>query len=446
MTQPTMISVDPLKRGDAFYRYKMPSVVVKIEGSGNGIKTVFPNIEDICDAISRPVEFVMKLLQLEIGAQRTMKKSNDATKYLIMGRFDQDRIQKLLDGFVEKFVLCPKCRSPETQLSADEKGCNVYSSCDACGQKKKLKDNKHANTVLMRILLADKTTKNKKAVGGTKEDEEPSKVDPDRHSSAVHDDGLDAKKESSSEMVSGETENAYAASDSITSKENLKETGGRKRGEEENTVGDVPDLKGEEPTETGLRAFRKVLNSHPKNIKYQVDVVASVVRQYLQRYCRTEAVGVMIVMAMLKALFPNRLCEGVQKYQSLLLHFTCPTSMDEQQASLDEIEKSKIRKEEARQRVRTLRDIARTFRDTDEPYFSIDRLIHLVVVFYIEGIVEVADIKNWLSKPFGDKLNAESLPPVTKELLSKMQPVLTWLKVDGDKENNQTQTTKKEDS
>jgi hypothetical protein len=35
-------------------RYKMPVMTIKIEGRGNGIKTVLPNVEDVARALARP--------------------------------------------------------------------------------------------------------------------------------------------------------------------------------------------------------------------------------------------------------------------------------------------------------------------------------------------------------------------------------------------------------
>ena len=39
---------------DAFYRYKMPRLQAKVEGKGNGVKTVIPNMVDIARALGRP--------------------------------------------------------------------------------------------------------------------------------------------------------------------------------------------------------------------------------------------------------------------------------------------------------------------------------------------------------------------------------------------------------
>ena len=39
---------------DMFYRYKMPKLLAKVEGTGNGIKTVLVNLSAIAKALIRP--------------------------------------------------------------------------------------------------------------------------------------------------------------------------------------------------------------------------------------------------------------------------------------------------------------------------------------------------------------------------------------------------------
>lgn len=46
---------------DAFYRYKMPALIAKVEGKGNGIKTVVVNMPDVAKALQRPPSCKMML-------------------------------------------------------------------------------------------------------------------------------------------------------------------------------------------------------------------------------------------------------------------------------------------------------------------------------------------------------------------------------------------------
>ena len=57
---------------DQFYRYKMPSLIAKVEGKGNGIKTVIVNMVEIGKALQRPPSYPCKFFGCELGAQTQM--------------------------------------------------------------------------------------------------------------------------------------------------------------------------------------------------------------------------------------------------------------------------------------------------------------------------------------------------------------------------------------
>ena len=114
---------------DAFYRYKMPRLQAKVEGKGNGVKTVVVNMVDIARALARPPTYVTKYFGFELGAQTQL--DIKAERYIVNGCHDAGKMQDILDGFIKKFVLCEKCENPETVLKVKRN--MIGASCKACG-------------------------------------------------------------------------------------------------------------------------------------------------------------------------------------------------------------------------------------------------------------------------------------------------------------------------
>lgn len=120
---------------DAWYRYKMPAVQTKIEGKGNGIKTVVTNCPAIAEALNRPTEYVCKHFGFELGAQVQMDAKTE--KYIVNGQHSATLLQDKLDIFIKNWVLCNLCENPETSLSVfgPNKNPQIEASCKACGEK-----------------------------------------------------------------------------------------------------------------------------------------------------------------------------------------------------------------------------------------------------------------------------------------------------------------------
>jgi len=106
----------------------MPVVRAKVEGRGNGIKTVVENCADIAKALDRNPEYVVKFFGFELGTLT----SNQNEKYIVNGKHDGEVLAKVLDIFIEKFVLCGGCRNPETNMNI--KGDKIFLVCRACGK------------------------------------------------------------------------------------------------------------------------------------------------------------------------------------------------------------------------------------------------------------------------------------------------------------------------
>ncbi|KAJ2920872.1 hypothetical protein H1R20_g16221, partial [Candolleomyces eurysporus] len=120
---------------DKFYRYRMPVLNTKIEGKGNGIKTVIPNMADVARALSRPATYTTKFFGCELGAQTSFDEKNE--RYIVNGAHDANRLRELLDAFIDKFVLCRSCKNPETELIIIKQGRNedIIRDCKACGER-----------------------------------------------------------------------------------------------------------------------------------------------------------------------------------------------------------------------------------------------------------------------------------------------------------------------
>lgn len=110
----------------------MPVLLTKIEGKGNGIKTVIPNMSDVARALSRPPTYPTKFFGCELGAQTSFDEKND--RYIVNGAHDATKLRELLDGFIEKFVLCKSCKNPETDLIIT-KNDDIIRDCKACGER-----------------------------------------------------------------------------------------------------------------------------------------------------------------------------------------------------------------------------------------------------------------------------------------------------------------------
>ncbi|KAK5100250.1 eukaryotic translation initiation factor 5 [Exophiala xenobiotica] len=116
---------------DPFYRYKMERIQSKIEGKGNGIKTVVANLPSVAQSLARPPSYVIKYFGFELGAQTNTNPKDD--RWIINGAHQSDKLQESLDGFINKFVLCKDCKNPETEFVV--KDGRILLDCKACGQR-----------------------------------------------------------------------------------------------------------------------------------------------------------------------------------------------------------------------------------------------------------------------------------------------------------------------
>ncbi|KAF7822288.1 eukaryotic translation initiation factor 5-like [Senna tora] len=115
---------------DAFYRYKMPKMITKIEGRGNGIKTNIVNMVDIAKALARPASYTTKYFGCELGAQSKFDEKSGTSH--VNGAHDTSKLAGLLENFIKKYVQCYGCGNPETEILIT-KNQMIQLKCAACG-------------------------------------------------------------------------------------------------------------------------------------------------------------------------------------------------------------------------------------------------------------------------------------------------------------------------
>ncbi|XAR62629.1 hypothetical protein NMG60_11017464 [Bertholletia excelsa] len=117
-------------KDDAFYRYKMPKMITKIEGRGNGIKTNVVNMVDIAKALGRPASYTTKYFGCELGAQSKFDEKTGTSH--VNGAHDTAKLAGLLENFIKKYVQCYGCGNPETEIIIT-KSQMITLKCAACG-------------------------------------------------------------------------------------------------------------------------------------------------------------------------------------------------------------------------------------------------------------------------------------------------------------------------
>jgi translation initiation factor 5 len=133
---------------DLYYRYKMPRLCAKVEGKGNGIKTVIVNMAEVAKALNRPATYPTKYFGCELGAQTQFDHKNE--RFIVNGSHEASKLQELLDGFIRKYVLCPECDNPETDLIIVAKKETISQSCKACGYHGLIKVQHKVNTFILK--------------------------------------------------------------------------------------------------------------------------------------------------------------------------------------------------------------------------------------------------------------------------------------------------------
>ena len=154
---------------DPSYRYKMPRMMAKVEGRGNGIKTLLVNVNDVGLSLNREPAEVTKFFGCELGAQTIFSAETD--RAIVNGAHTAQDLQVHLSRYIENFVLCTNCRLPETHYKI--KSGIISQKCLACGHKETV-DMTHKLTT---FILAQHKKSKEIAAKAEKDDKDKKKKD-----------------------------------------------------------------------------------------------------------------------------------------------------------------------------------------------------------------------------------------------------------------------------
>mmetsp|Transcript_47865 Transcript_47865/g.95900 ORF Transcript_47865/g.95900 Transcript_47865/m.95900 type:complete len:347 (-) Transcript_47865:117-1157(-) len=126
---------------DPYYRYTMPCIAIKVEGTTKMIKTVLVNIDDVCRAIGRPPDYLLTFLGQELSANSKIEKETE--KAYVTGAMEEKQIQALIFKFIQETVQCGNCKGPETtvHIEGSKKNKTLFLTCKGCGSRTDLDSN-----------------------------------------------------------------------------------------------------------------------------------------------------------------------------------------------------------------------------------------------------------------------------------------------------------------
>ncbi|EIE25598.1 hypothetical protein COCSUDRAFT_22793 [Coccomyxa subellipsoidea C-169] len=93
-------------------------------------KTVFTNFLELCKAMNRQLEHVQAFLLAELGTSGNL---DGQSRLVVKGRFLPKAFEGVLRRYVNEYVLCNSCKSPDTLLDRDSATRIMFLRCQQCG-------------------------------------------------------------------------------------------------------------------------------------------------------------------------------------------------------------------------------------------------------------------------------------------------------------------------
>jgi translation initiation factor 2 subunit 2 len=110
-------------------RLEMPRLLI----TTIGMRTIISNFKEVADTLNRDPQHILKFLTREMATAATYHDS----RAIFQGRFQRDSFERLLQRYMESFVICPVCKRPDTKIVKEKR--LSFLVCNACGAKSSVK-------------------------------------------------------------------------------------------------------------------------------------------------------------------------------------------------------------------------------------------------------------------------------------------------------------------
>lgn len=109
-------------------KYTIVPPNVQREGSK---KTCFANVADISKRMHRTAEHVIQFIYAELGTSGSI---DGAGRLILKGRFQQKQIETVLRRYINEYVTCKTCKSPDTVLVKENR--LFFLDCEQCNSRR----------------------------------------------------------------------------------------------------------------------------------------------------------------------------------------------------------------------------------------------------------------------------------------------------------------------
>lgn len=132
-------------KNDTSYRYTMEPLKTTMGGKGNGKNTIIHNLENVSKYVNHPPTLILKYISISFGSIVNEEKQT------ITGSHTTESLQKCLQQYIDKFVICPACGIPETIpkiTKINKKNIILELFCSACSTTSNITNNKHSDIII----------------------------------------------------------------------------------------------------------------------------------------------------------------------------------------------------------------------------------------------------------------------------------------------------------